>query len=219
MQLLDGTDVVDGYEAGKSYTLKISIEAGMGTPSGYGFQAVSLDDSDGQLGSWGSLGTGLQTTTLSNRSYAEHSSPSANSTFELEWIAPDSGSGDVTFYSAGLASNNNSGATGDGVANSMLTLSEVIIDNVQDLEEHEATLKIFPNPVHETMNLEINTLAAGDFNIYVLDVLGRLVQEVPVNVQIGQQVENIDVSQLQAGMYIVQLVGEGHLTAVQMLKN
>lgn len=217
ISLLDGSDAVDEYEPGKAYTLKVSINAS-GSPARYGFQAVALDESDDQAGAWGTLGNGQQVETLSGRDYLEHSTPSQNSSFETEWIAPAIGTGEVTFYSAGIASNNNGGTTGDGTASDDLTIDEAPVNSTSNVNGDIASFDIFPNPVEDMLNLKINSRINGDFNIRVIDVMGRVASLSSISLQNGNQVKSIPAGNLTPGLYVVQLCGEDHLAAVQMLK-
>jgi len=220
IKLLEAGNQVTQYQAGKTYTLQVSLTAGNGVPDRYGFQAVALDASDAQAGAWGTLGAGQHTVTLSSRSYAEHSAPSASNEFELEWVAPGAGSGAVTFYSAGNATNNNGSSAGDGEANSALVIEEETLNSVLTPNREKASLKVLPNPVQETLNLQIKSLVSGQYNIKIIDAMGRVASSTPTNVQLGQQIASVDVNDLTPGLYIVQLCGTGqHLAAVQMLKN
>lgn len=219
IELLDGMDEVTAYQPGKSYTLRITITESSGSPNGYGFQTVTLDAGDSQAGSWGDIGSGKQISPISNRDYLEHDSSSDSGTFEAEWIAPDAGAGEVTFYTAGIAANGNGTTAGDGVASASLSIGEDPANSTSDLNGQEASLTVLPNPVHEMLNLQINSRITGDFNVRIIDVMGKVVQAAPVNVQHGEQVAQIPVNDLLSGLYVVQLCGEGHLAAVQMLKN
>ena len=219
IQLLDGTDAVTQYVPGRAYTLQVKITAGTGTPARYGFQAVALNGDDNQAGAWTNVPTGYQAVTLSNRDYVEHSTPHSDNTFEVEWTAPAQGAGDVTFYSAGIASNNNGGTSGDGMANNTLTVQEDMTSNVSARRDDKvATLSIAPNPVFETLQLHINSTVGGDFNIRIMDATGKVAVLAPISVLSGGQVTNIAAGHLPPGLYIVQLCGENHLAAVQMLK-
>ncbi len=219
IKLLDGGNTVTTYQTGKTYMLRVSLSAGNGTPERYGFQALALNGSNAQAGEWGELGSGKKKVTLSNRSYAEHSTPSVGSVFEIEWEAPAAGTGDVTFYSAGIASNNSSTSAGDGTANNTLVVEEDPLNSISSQTGEQASLKVLPNPVHETLNLQINSLVAGQFSVRIMDAMGRVVSQTPANVLVGEQVATVGVGHLAPGVYIVQLCGEGHLGAVQMVKD
>ncbi|MEO1262300.1 MAG: choice-of-anchor V domain-containing protein [Bacteroidota bacterium] len=219
IQLLDGSDEVTEYIPGKAYTVRVSIVAGDGTPSSYGFQAVPLDDSESQAGTWSDIGSGQQAVSVGTREYLEHSNSSQNNTFESEWTAPELGTGDVTFYAAGIAANNNGTSTGDGTANTSLVISESPVNSISGANGDIADFDIFPNPVKETLNLDINSRITGDFEVRILDVVGRVVTTTnSISLQSGQQVTSLSVGNLTPGLYIVQLAGEDHQVAVKMLK-
>ncbi|MEO1260823.1 MAG: choice-of-anchor V domain-containing protein [Bacteroidota bacterium] len=218
IELLDGTDVVDQYEPGKAYMLRITTTPGAGTPGEYGFQAVVLDEGDAQAGSWGDIGSGKQIVSLSDRDYLEHSTPSQSGTFEMEWIAPDLGTGTVTIYAAGNAANDNGNSQGDSVADGSASIQEGPPNSTSFASRDKASMVVLPNPVQDFLNLEINSRITGDHHIRIMDVMGRVVESVPVNIQVGKQVSTIGVEHLNSGLYVVQLCGEDHLTAVQMLK-
>ena len=186
IQLLDGSDEVTEYEPGKAYTVRVSIVAGDGTPNSYGFQAVPLDGSENQAGSWSDVGNGQQAVAVDNREYLEHSNSSQDNAFESEWTAPELGTGDVTFYAAGIAANNNGTSTGDGTANTSLVIAESVVNSVFDVNDGIASVKIFPNPVADMLNLQIDSRINGDFEVRMLDVTGKLVNTAFVSLQNGQ---------------------------------
>ena len=218
IELLDGMDVVTAYEPGNTYMLRITNTPGMGTPDRYGFQAVALDSTHAQAGQWGTLGTGQQEATLSGRSYVEHSAGLPTGTFEMEWIAPEGGTGEVTIYAASNAANGNGGAGGDGIASDSLKIEEMPPNSTFFEDKEIASLKIYPNPVHETLNLQINSRIAGNFNIRIMDISGKLASTAPINLSDGDQTIRIPVGDLAIGLYVVQLYGNDHLAAVQMIK-
>lgn len=218
MSLFDSGNLVAKYEPGKTYTLRLTNSPIQGIPAGYGFQAVALNSSNQQAGDWGAPGAGRQVVTLGGRKYIEHSTPAANGVFELPWIAPASGTGTVTFYAASLASNLNGSISGDGVAKNTLVIQESGISNVSFTEKEFATMNIFPNPVQETLNVQIISRAAGPHKIRLIDVRGAVVQTESVTLQVGTNQRSFPVGNLAPGLYLVQLCGDGHLAATQLLK-
>jgi NADP-dependent 3-hydroxy acid dehydrogenase YdfG len=64
---------------------------------------------------------------------------------------------------------------------------------------------IYPNPVDELLNLSISTdLAIDSGSVEVYDVLGRKMIQREVSFANGNT-QQIDVSELNAGIYIVQM--------------
>jgi hypothetical protein len=219
MSLFENGNLVIAYEPGKEYTLRLTTSPTQGNPQEYGFQAVALNTGNQQAGDWGAPGTGKQVVTLGGRKYIEHSAPSNNGVFELPWIAPAAGTGDVTFYAASVAANNNSQATGDGTAKISLTIQEGGTNSVFEPNAAYATLKVMPNPVGDMLNLQITNRSAGNYKLRFFKTTGELAKVEPINLAPGLNNAAFGVADLAPGLYIVQLCGqEQHVAATQMLK-
>jgi predicted CxxxxCH...CXXCH cytochrome family protein len=218
--LMDDTAVVNKYEPGKTYTVRITTIPGVGSPQRYGFQAVALSTANQQAGDWDhtNLPLTIQRVTLSNRNYAEHTGPSSLNTFKIPWIAPAAGFGDVIFYAAGIASNNNGNTSGDGTAKATLTVKEGPASGVTNTTKEYAALKVIPNPVAEILNLEITGRQSGEFKLRFLSVGGEVMKIEPVSLSPGFNRKSFGVDDLLPGLYILQLCGTDHVAAVQMLK-
>ncbi|NJN77443.1 MAG: hypothetical protein HC803_03220 [Saprospiraceae bacterium] len=123
------TTPVTNYMPGTTYDLKVTIAHASGAPAGYGFQMVALKNSTNtSTGTWTTPGSNTQIATAGTRSYVEHGGgASASNIFTTKWVAPASGTGNVTFYSAGNAVNGNGGTSGDSPTSSVsVTLTEFI---------------------------------------------------------------------------------------------
>ncbi len=220
MSLFDGGNLAIKYEPGKTYTLKIINSPISGSPVSYGFQAVALNASNAQAGAWsnGALPASTQTKTIGGKSYIEHSEPHPTGVFELPWVAPAAGTGAITFYAASVATNNNLQVTGDGMAKNTLVIQESGVSSTSEASQELATLEVRPNPVADMLNLRITSLVSGPHKIHIYDPTGAMLKTQPVYVQQGQTETSVAVGELAPGLYIVQLCGEGHMAAVQMLK-
>src|SRR5690606_21962296 len=116
----------------------------------YGFQLIGLkDDGDTDLKGFSepSSNTKLQNLSFRNRIYAEHKNPGPLNTFEVKWTAPETGTGNVSFYAAGNGVNNNGSTSGDGASDTKLTLSETVISSSSSEELLSQKVRIFPNPI------------------------------------------------------------------------
>lgn len=76
---------------------------------------------------------------------------------------------------------------------------------------------VYPNPVNAgmTSTMEVNTSTATDAMVLITDVTGRLIQQFTMQLQEGTNTFNLETSQWQAGMYLVQLKtmsGSGSVT-------
>lgn len=220
VQVMDDTVAVNSYEPGKTYTLRVAITAGNGTPARYGFQAVALTGATNlNAGDFGTPPAGMRISTVNNRKYAEHNTPSVSNTFEVEWTAPAAGSGDVRFYSAGLANNNNSNTTGDNAVRltSPLTLTEMAPSSTSDLTLFEA-FSAWPNPVNSALNIRIAAENSAVYRMQVLDVKGNLLRTEQVQLTAGENNLNRNWSDLASGVYVVQFSNAEGTTALRVVK-
>lgn len=217
IELLDNDAPVDKYEPGKAYTIRVTIGNGSGSPSVYGFQATSLDGSDNAIGSF-DAGSGQQVVSFSGRDYLEHTSSASSGVFESTWTAPAADAGSVTFYSAGIAANGNGGTSGDGNAAATLTVEEDDANSTFSTNRDYATIAVAPNPVADLLKLDITSRAAGNFDLRIVDLSGKIVKTEPISLNSGDNQESFSVADLESGYYVVQLCGETHVASVQMLK-
>ncbi len=219
MSLFDGDNLAIKYDPGKTYTLKITVSAISGSPARYGFQAVALNSANAQAGDWGAAPAGIGVKTIGGKKYIEHTAPATTSLFELPWVAPAAGTGEVKFYAGAIAANNNSQTSGDGNTNGTLTIAENGgVSSTENPSEATAHMTVVPNPVADMLNLRINSRLAGDHKIRIFRADGSMVKMDAIGLQAGQNFKQIPVGELAPGLYLVQLCGEGHMTAVQMLK-
>ena len=122
--LVDGNNVtVTSYIPGNSYTAKWVVTAAQPIK---GFQGVALTSSNAQAGIFTTvLSTQSTISTLGGRQYPEHQGSSGSGLFNFTWVAPVSGTGNVTFYSCGNGVNGNGGTSGDKPS---LPISQVITE-------------------------------------------------------------------------------------------
>jgi hypothetical protein len=211
---------VDKYQPGETYNMKVTITASQGTPAAYGFQAVALKESNnGGAGSWGTIPAGMQSVTLTNtRTYVEHSTPNtASNSFECEWIAPQAGTGDVTFYAAGNAVNDDNDSSGDGAMKTQLTITEENPDGAKEVQLLSG-FTIFPNPVQEVLNFKISSRYSGEFDFRITDVNGKILQSQRLELIEGENNKEINVSNLTNGFYLIYLVDGQKMVSQKMLK-
>jgi len=231
IQVTLGIDVLDdagasivssGYVPGATYEVVTTIEVASGSPMGYGFQLIGLNAPDGQNGApaddWSNPGSNVQIADVSatGRTYAEHNGVSADSVFSVMWTAPAEGSGTVTFYSCGNGVNGNGETSGDNAACNSLVLEEnTMTSTTPSIEELEVA--VAPNPVRDVLQLKTFSPNAGDYNLFITDMLGRQVYQETFFMPQGESNSPIPVSHLQSGIYILQLVGNGQRLSRQLI--
>lgn len=76
------------------------------------------------------------------------------------------------------------------------------IVGIHDLNDAKKSIKIFPNPARDIIHLSATDFIIAEVHIY--DHLGRLVQLVSNNFK------TIDISAFQSGLYVVEVMWDGH---------
>jgi DNA/RNA endonuclease YhcR with UshA esterase domain len=77
---------------------------------------------------------------------------------------------------------------------------------------------IFPNPVQETLNLEINSETVNEITISIIDISGKTIQTQTLNNIQGETKHLIDVTNLSQGTYFVTFNVNGVLTFERIVK-
>jgi hypothetical protein len=189
----------EGYEPGKSYEVTFSIsEAGV---SKFGFQMTSEDGSNAKKGTF----VATAETQLKSGTHITHKSSSTSGSgsksWKVNWTAPAAGTGDVTFYGAGNASDGMSNTSGDKIVKSSLKVKEKT-GGTTGLILHSSVnegIAVFPNPALNTLYLNNRE----DIAIRVLDLNGQeRIQE-----NLGAR-NPLDVSGLEKGIYFIEVQGE-----------
>jgi hypothetical protein len=206
---------VTTYVPGMNYQLEVVVNT-QTAASRYGFQAVALTgNANTQAGSF-STATGIRVTPINNRQYAEQAVKSSSNTFRTPWTAPSAGSGDVRFYAAGLATNNNGGTSGDATASlsTPLTITELTSSN-SEVNRANFVIKAFPNPVTEQLNITLEGHNSFSAQVNLYDANGRLVQAERRLIAPGQSSWMMDVQWLAAGVYWLE-INDGVDNAVRL---
>lgn len=146
-------------------------------------------------------------------------------TFYVGWQQQAGGNLNV-----GLDANNNNGNRiffteqsswiSSNVQGSLLIRPIVGQDMILDIEEDKeqistsASLKIYPNPAHAYFKIDqTNHLLDKSAVVYIYNIYGAIVHRQPANV------ENVDISRLPAGMYIVKVDNKGKVLTTKLLIN
>ena len=75
--------------------------------------------------------------------------------------------------------------------------------------------KLYPNPVTNTLNLELNTVQAINAKIIICDALGRAVSVQNTIFEAGDNQTSISVNDLTNGLYFLQIQGENQTILVR----
>lgn len=217
IEILNGDEVVTEYEPGQQYTMRLSSTFD-GNPSEFGFQAVALNATNETAGSW-IAGDGYKLVDVNGRSYTEHSPVSSTSTFDMTWIAPSAGAGDVSFFASTCTTNSNNMSGGDnGAFAGSVVLTEAAGSNITNAGIGKMELTIMPNPVSETLSYKAIGRDNGTYELRLTDAFGKTVLMQDVNLITGENILSTDVSNLPKGIYIMQVSGKNYFAAERMIK-
>lgn len=197
-QLKDaGGNVVTSYTPGEDYTFVVQLGNTSGTPK-FGFQAVALQSGNTNAGNFTPNSSNTQVTTLNNRKYGEQPAASTSNLFVLNWTAPAAGTGNVTFYAAGVACNGTNTTSGDqGIKMNALVINENLVQAVS--ENNIQQVSIYPNPSSDFLNITAENESIELYSIY--DLTGKQVLQNSIFTSATQ----IDIRSLQPGTYVLRL--------------
>lgn len=219
LELVDSdNNVITEYLPNEIYTARMTINTLSGAaPSGYGFQMVSLIDSDNSdVNGWDdseiSSNVQLIFANSTGRVYAEHNDLSASNEFTARWVAPEANSGPVSFYVAGIGANSNAGSTGDVAPTPIrVTFAESGSTSTTSVSP-EVDIEVFPNPTSQYLNV------VGDTKNRILEIYnqGHLVKSHRLN----NQNERLDLAQLVVGIYFVVIrdLDQGPIVTKKVIK-
>lgn len=208
-----------GYVPGQTYTITGSITS-IGKTK-FGFQISPQDITGAELGTL--VITDPTNTKLVGTSgnYATHSTagssfPSGIATWSFNWIAPIAGTGEVTFYGAFNITNNNNIASGDAIKLSTLIVQENVSASLNDIVSKPEAWNIYPNPSENIICL-VNEDNSRLISLSIMDINGKL-----INTLIAEDIsnnQNIDISDLQKGVYILTIASENGISTKRFIKN
>lgn len=216
------SDTITKYIPGTQYTARVTVNTLTGNPVRWGFQMIALKDADTtDLKGFSDTNPNnykLVKVNSTNRTYAEHDNVSTSNVFNVKWTAPPVGTGNVTFYAAGNAVNNNGQNTGDGSSFSNLKLAEGSASSTQNVDAEKIALQVWPNPAVSEVNLSAVLPQAGAYRLVVFDLSGRAVWETNRALPAGENLLQIPMAGLNAGIYFANLSGAGISANVKVVK-
>jgi len=192
-----------GYIAGQTYTITVS-----GTHSGvirFGFEATAEDNSGAKVGTIIVTNTGETKLTNSNKAITHTGNgftPSGdNKSWDFNWTAPVSGTGNVMFSTALCAANGNMATSGDVIYKSSLSITEDVSSSIANA--NNTKISISPNPASNLINVKFDNNSYSFYSI--IDITGKtLIKE---NINTGINTLSVDISKIAKGTYFLKLEG------------
>lgn len=197
------------YLPGTTHNIYISIDNPKEAMRN-GFEMVALDAQNNNVGEWIVSGEYLQAKSSNDRNYITHSEDGSILTaWKIDWKAPASNVGTVTFYAAVNDADDNGGRTGDDIYTKSLSVSAEVASAVATLSSL-AEIMVYPNPIQSQINLQLSltesTALTGDLINTIGQSVGQLFDQ---TLPKGETNLSLPISAgLTAGQYFLQLRNE-----------
>lgn len=197
----------EGYTLGQTYQITVSVAS---TATRHGFQITAENNADDKVGTWATTDATTQVRIGGN--YVSHTAVGNSLTsWVIDWTAPVTDEGTVTFYTAVNAASNLGDFTAD---DQIVTTSSAHSINVLSAEDIIfADLKLYPNPTVESLRLNLpSTIASADVTAY--NHLGQQMLKATVD----HANNTLDVSHFQNGIYMLAIHADGKKTTKSFIK-
>ena len=187
----------DGYTAGSEYNVTVTVaQAGI---SKFGFSFSAQKDDGTQLGTLtAGPGTNVVGTKYMSHKPTTTSGANGRKAWSFKWTAPSAGTGSVSFYAAGNASNSMSNTAGDKIYSTKSVFVEKSDDTstVSINEVQSRNISVYPNPAQNVVWLESEQPQV----VRVINLKGELVKT--VSIEKGKN--EVDITDLNYGVYRIQ---------------
>ena len=204
-----------GYVWGETYQITVTVNSGGTNGVLYGFACSAAKDGTTIL--TGGFESADGTTLIkSGGNYIVHNTAIAGNgnpshAFTFNWTAPVGGTGSVKFYAAGNSANGNGSNSGDQIYNGTLTVTEM--PGFGLTESIISAFNLYPNPASEFVNVNIPE-GLLDSQIRLMDITGKTI----VSQQLNQNIVQLDINLIPAGMYVVEILKDGKSYTSRLIK-
>ncbi|MBL0314611.1 MAG: T9SS type A sorting domain-containing protein [Flavobacteriales bacterium] len=210
------------YVPGETYTVSVTVSQTGIDLFGLGFEALkSNGDNAGTLVAGSDTQIKNKTVAGFQRKNITHDEGTGAGTdfhtFTFTWHAPTSNVGDITFYVAGNACNNNENKNGDYVYTANQVVSVAV--GVYEINRDENLLEVFPNPVTNNLTVVQHLSIGGNISFRLFDQRGALVRDFErINHDSGELRRTYDISMLTSGIYMLQTSIDGNTVASKVIE-
>lgn len=160
------------YEPGKTYDMSVTINYPTRTRFGFG---LNIRKKGNLFEPIGSFTTESNSGVSARGTFVTHELKSIDATntktWLFKWTAPET-LDTLTFYTAGIAANNDKDATGDITYTTSKTLFPLISTSVKNTE-FVYWKSIYPNPTQNEIELQFDAISTNYFEITLLDINGK----------------------------------------------
>lgn len=193
-----------GYIPGQTYSITVAPQ--VSGRNKYGFEIVGINSSNNEKGTFVSNSEVANMTATR----ATHRSTSTGGTdgrsWNVDWTAPNSGEGDITFYSAVLAANGNGQKSGDLVFTDNLVVTQSTMSSKSEIFNKT---DVYPNPFTNSIKVETEL---PYLSLEVYSIQGTLLYS-SENAK-----DSYDLGHLNNGMFIVIIKREDSKELIRVFK-
>lgn len=197
------------YVPGQVYQIDVTV-AQTGAPLfGFGFEALrtSNNTNGGTFQITNTSSTFLKTGFIngSNRTNVVHKKNGGLSndshTFSFNWTAPATNIGNIIFYSAGNAANNQ----GDTLGDFIYKTQQLITPSITGINEIQSSaISVYPNPATDFINVALLE-SQTETSYSILDLSGKIVDQGKMVIPQGKSF-SVNLSQsLKEGIYFIEV--------------
>lgn len=140
-------------------------------------------------------------------------------TFSFKWKAPATNIGNITFYAAGNGANGDNQKPGDHIYTTSQVLTPAPGAGISSQAVSSNGISIYPNPAHETVTVNYNTVAGENISVSLLSIDGKTNSEIYSGKGDGQKHEvklNLP-ENLAAGVYLVKMINAGEVSVSRLV--
>ena len=109
---------------------------------------------------------------------------------------------------------------GNGIYQINLTSPNVLLSSDDNLVDN-LEMNIFPNPTNDKLNLSFNLNTSQDYGWLIYNELGAIVSQSRINNNYSSLniIEEINVSELKAGLYFISLIVDDNVITKEFIVN
>lgn len=212
------SSVVTSYQGDTTYIVTVRcVNSGK---TSFGFQMETLDGTNTNAGTF-TMNSHIHTKNLASKLLVEHASPisagTGGDTTSFEWKAPSSGKGTITFYGRVNACTVN-GQPGDDIPSAAITVPLTEASAGVATVANEVSIKAYPNPVTNFLNIKLENVSSGVYTINVFDLRGRNINTKEVKVNSNELETYLDAHKWANGMYHVEILKDDFRKVIPVMK-
>lgn len=202
------------YVPGQTYVVHVIVKQTGRPLFGVGFEALTSTNANaGSLVITNSAKTQIKTKTISGitRNNVVHQMNGGlqtdSSVFTFNWVAPGTNIGNITFYFAGIAANNDGSENNDYVYNSSKVVTPASATGLAENTESMTSLKSYLNAEGD-IAVEFSTAEAMEPRVNLYDATGRLIcSQLIGHFAAGEVKSSVALpTELKSGQYIVSVL-------------